>query len=360
MRILFGIQGTGNGHLSRCHQLATALRHQPISVDYLISGRQPTSLFDCEVFGDFKLRRGLTFVTESGRIKPLKSALKNSLPNLMSEARALDLTDYDLVISDFEPVTAWAAKINHKRCIGIGRQYAFKERDLYRQLTVWQRLLINYFAPANEWLGMHWQPLGNCLPPVIRPHKATEPSGKHVLVYLPFENLYEVVDSLLPFNDYTFSVFHPHIGTAKYFGCDHIMGLPPSRQAFAEQLSIATGVIANAGFETTCEALNQAKFLAVKPLSGQFEQAWNAKLLLNDSRARVLKNISEASIGSWLQSIEQQPMPSAMRWSHVALHITDWLAKGAKGDKRDLLTTLWDGSPGWIRTNDTWINSPPL
>ncbi|MBP7664242.1 MAG: glycosyltransferase, partial [Shewanella sp.] len=39
MRILYGVQGTGNGHLSRARVMAKALMKQDIEVDFLFSGR---------------------------------------------------------------------------------------------------------------------------------------------------------------------------------------------------------------------------------------------------------------------------------------------------------------------------------
>ena len=39
MRILFGVQGTGNGHISRSRTLARALKSRGVAVDYLFSGR---------------------------------------------------------------------------------------------------------------------------------------------------------------------------------------------------------------------------------------------------------------------------------------------------------------------------------
>ncbi|WP_290573124.1 glycosyltransferase family protein [Idiomarina sp.] len=360
MRILFGIQGTGNGHLSRCYRIASELAKLPVQVDYVISGRRPNQLFDTAVFGNYQTKSGLTFITENGRVRPIKTLAKNSLPGFVREVRELDVSGYDLVVSDFEPVTAWAAKLAGKRCIGIGRQYAFKDAALYSRLSRWQRFIIDRFAPADEWLGMHWQPLSGCLPPVVREHQVGALSSKQVLVYLPFENLYNIVDALLPFSGFSFTIFHPAINRAKYFASDHVLGLPPSRHAFAEQLALADGVIANAGFETTCEALNQAKHLAVKPLAGQFEQHWNAKLLAQEQRAAVLPSIDEHDIGHWLANGLSGERPAPLRWSNVAEPIAQWLVDGCRQTKDELRNSLWNGSPGWIRTNDTWINSPPL
>ncbi|MGL5401221.1 MAG: glycosyltransferase family protein, partial [Plesiomonas shigelloides] len=51
MKLLYGIQGTGNGHLSRARELVPALRAQGIRVDVLCSGRAADAYFDMQVFG---------------------------------------------------------------------------------------------------------------------------------------------------------------------------------------------------------------------------------------------------------------------------------------------------------------------
>ncbi len=48
MRILYGVQGTGNGHLSRARVVAKALAKHYIQVDYFFSGRQPEQFFDMQ------------------------------------------------------------------------------------------------------------------------------------------------------------------------------------------------------------------------------------------------------------------------------------------------------------------------
>lgn len=50
MRILYGVQGTGNGHLSRARVMAKALVEHNIQVDFLFPGRKPEDFFDMECF----------------------------------------------------------------------------------------------------------------------------------------------------------------------------------------------------------------------------------------------------------------------------------------------------------------------
>ena len=63
MKILYGIQGTGNGHISRSRILAKELESCGLSVDYLLSGRAKEKFFDMEIFGEFQHRQGFSFIS---------------------------------------------------------------------------------------------------------------------------------------------------------------------------------------------------------------------------------------------------------------------------------------------------------
>ena len=58
MKILYGVQGTGNGHLTRSRVMAEHLKNSELDVTYLISGREKSELFAMEPFGDFEHRAG--------------------------------------------------------------------------------------------------------------------------------------------------------------------------------------------------------------------------------------------------------------------------------------------------------------
>ena len=125
MRILYGVQSTGNGHITRARAMARALADQGLSVDYLFSGREADQFFDMEGFGAYRLCQGFTLAIENGRLDTLGTLRRLAPRRFLREVRALDLEPYDLVITDFEPVTAWAARLRHKPSVGIGHQYAF-------------------------------------------------------------------------------------------------------------------------------------------------------------------------------------------------------------------------------------------
>ena len=70
MKILYGIQATGNGHLTRSREVVTALRRAGHHVDALLSGRAPDKLWGVEDLRPFQVKQGLTFAVERGRIDP--------------------------------------------------------------------------------------------------------------------------------------------------------------------------------------------------------------------------------------------------------------------------------------------------
>ena len=46
------------------------------------------------------------------------------------EASVLLELNYDLVISDFEPISAWASKRKNVLCVGSSHQYSFKSKKV--------------------------------------------------------------------------------------------------------------------------------------------------------------------------------------------------------------------------------------
>jgi uncharacterized protein (TIGR00661 family) len=107
MKILYAIQGTGNGHISRAAEIIPHL-HKYSDCDVLISGYQN------EVEPDFPVKyrlKGLGFVFGKNGGVDVRSTIKSAnLKGFLKEIHSVPVEEYDLVINDFEPVTAWACK----------------------------------------------------------------------------------------------------------------------------------------------------------------------------------------------------------------------------------------------------------
>ena len=110
MKILYAIQGTGNGHLSRARDIIPILQKNH-EVNLLISGTQA----DIELPYPVKYRfNGLGFIFgANGGIDLVETYKKNYIKRLFAELNSLPVEEYDLVINDFEPVSAWACYIKN-------------------------------------------------------------------------------------------------------------------------------------------------------------------------------------------------------------------------------------------------------
>ena len=118
MRLFYGVQGTGNGHITRARVMAKELFKAGIAVDFQFTGRAFDKYFDMAVFNGHQLRQGLTFSFEKGEVSYFKTLLASKPITFVKEVKNLDLKNYDLVISDFEPVTGMGGK--NPRAIRLG------------------------------------------------------------------------------------------------------------------------------------------------------------------------------------------------------------------------------------------------
>ncbi|WP_028470639.1 MJ1255/VC2487 family glycosyltransferase [Neptunomonas japonica] len=337
MKVLYGVQATGNGHIARARVMAPALAEAGVDVDYLFSGRPKAELFDMECFGDYQARRGLTFcMGEGAKVLPLKTLLNNSLVQLYRDVRSLDVSHYDLVISDFEPVTAWAAKLANKDSMGIAHQYAFLHAlpDSYYSKLV--RPGIKLFAPVKQAVGIHWGSFDALIaPPLISPARfASKPTHKMILVYMP----YEVNDVLFywfsAFPDYEFRVYSK---IDKAYVRRNVVFSPLSRDCFEKDLSMCEGVISNCGFGLASEAMQYGKKFLSKPMKGQAEQQSNAHILKSLGLATIIKELDVDVIEAWLRL--DSPLPKC--FPNVAATLSEWIASERQKPLDQVVKQMW-------------------
>ncbi len=343
MKILYGVQATGQGHISRARAMSAALCAYPVQVDWLFSGRSRERLFDMEPFGDFTHRRGLTFNTGGGRIRYLDTVTGNNVPQFLRDVADLDLSSYDIVVTDFEPVTAWAARRRGVRSVGIGHQYAFGPRTPTSGGNALTRFIMRQFAPVDVPIGLHWYPYAdNVLPPILDLPRLEVRSGDHVLVYLPFEDQAEVTRMLRGFPEQRFVQYANGLEQATR---DNVTLHPASTVTFKRHLATSNGVICNSGFELISECLQWRKPVLTKPLAGQLEQLSNALALEQLGYARAMHTLDPWSIGSWLAHHRETP---ACRFRDAATALARWLAQGCRETPGELAAELWPGMGGTL------------
>ena len=339
MKILYGVQGTGNGHTTRARVMAKSFREKGIKVDYFFSGRPNDNYFDMQAFGDYRSCRGLSFVTEHGQLNKMATLKSLRLGEFARDIKSLDVSDYDVIFNDFEPVTAWAGKLAKVPVIAMSHQASYLFNPVPQHAVhSWHRTLIRYFAPANIHLGVHWHPYHrNIIPPFIPYQPEQELSAcvaNKVLVYLPFEDLASIIELLKDFPDKEFYCYHPQ---ASDRSIQHIHLRKPSRTGFMQDLKNTSGVVANAGFELSSEALKLGKKLLLKPLDGQFEQQNNAQTLSQLGYAQVMNYLNASALEEWLSSAAKH----TVYFPSDPGDLIDWLLAGNWHEVEHLHKKLW-------------------
>jgi uncharacterized protein (TIGR00661 family) len=341
LRILFGVQTTGNGHISRSREIVKALKALGHDVRTVLSGRDPSELRELEIFEPWVSFRGLSFNFSGGKVQVLNTARRApfDLMQVWRDVAAFDAKGIDLVICDFEPVTARVARRRGIPSIGVGHQYAFVfDVPMVRSDPVSKYILRN-MGFAQIPLGLHWHHFGfPILPPIVPEYLQSRPAiGNKVLVYLPFENNSDIVAQLRNITTHEFFIY----GTRAPAGnSGHLHHREYSRDGFLADLEDCDAVVCNAGFELPSEALQLGKRILVKPLYGQLEQKSNAMALAQLGLGVMIDDLDEEAIRSWLND---SPRIAPMNYPRTAVEIARWIDAG-RWDTTDILAKkLWAG-----------------
>ncbi|MEI8278257.1 MAG: glycosyltransferase family protein [Bacteroidota bacterium] len=276
MKILFAIQGTGNGHLSRARDVYPELAKYG-DVDVLISGIQADVEFPFPV--KYRLY-GMSFIFGNhGGVDMLKTAKTIRLGKLISDIKALPVKDYDLVINDFEPVSAWACKMKKIPCISLSHQCAVLHQEAPKPSDRdWKgETVLKYYAPTTAAYGFHFHAFAeNIFTPVIRKEvrNISATNKGHYTVYLPAYDDQSIVKHLSEFKEVKWEVFSKH--NKEPFTTDNIKVQPIENGEFIRSMASSTGVLCGAGFEGPAEALYLGKKVMVIPMLQQYEQQCNA------------------------------------------------------------------------------------
>lgn len=276
MKVLYAIQGTGNGHVSRANEIIPFLK-QKCEVDILLSGTQADVGVNLPL--TYRLK-GLSFVFgKKGGIDFYKTFKQLQSKRFLREIKSLPVEEYDLVINDFEPVSAWACKRKNVPCISMSHQYAVLHKEAPRPASndLFAMLVLKHYAPATTGVGFHFKKYGNdVFTPVIRSEirNAVVTNKGHYTVYLPAYDDKKIISFLSRFKDIEWQVFSKH--TTKFYKEKNCLVQPVSAAFFTESFTSCEGILCGAGFETPAEALYMGKKLLVVPMKQQYEQHCNA------------------------------------------------------------------------------------
>ena len=306
MKILFAIQGTGNGHLSRARDVYPELVKYG-EVDVLISGIQADVAVPFPV--KYKLY-GMSFIFgKSGGVDLWETVSRSKLFRLLKDIRELPVEQYDLVINDFEAVSAWACRRKKLPCISLSHQCAVLHPDAPKPEAgdAMGKFILQHYAPVTAAYGFHFKAFGeNVFTPVIRREirERIAVDAGHYTVYLPAYDDETIVKHLSRFPDVRWEVFSKHNKIPFVQG--NISVAKIDNYAFIESMAASTGVLCGAGFEGPAEAMYLGKKVLVIPMQTQYEQQCNAAGA-QMMGATVIKSLHESYhpvIRKWLDEGE--------------------------------------------------------
>ena len=340
MRMLYGVQTTGHGHLVRSTPVILKLRELGHQVDVVLSGPLPDPSWLTRIGGPLTTRPGLTFVADGGRIRYVRTALRARPVRFIRDVFRNPASEPDLIVTDYEPITAWMARRRGLPSVGIGHLYAFAWPQVPRARgNVITRAVLDLFAPTAIPAGAHWNAFGApVLPPTVAPEilaLTRDPvESDLILVYLAFEPLGRLVPLLKQFPRHRFHVYRNVAGEQR----DHNTLIRPiSRSGFVADLARCGGVITNAGFTLASECLHLGIAVLLQPIEGHLEQESNALALTQLGLGSVTRRLSRNDILAWLA----QPAPTPQHYPDVTAGIVRWLDAGAVESLSALSDRLW-------------------
>ena len=105
MNILYGVNATGNGHISRSRITISELKKRGHNVTVLFSGRNAEDFFDLDEFKPFIIKKGFTFVFKNGKLNVIRTLLNVDLIQFITDILTIK-KEYDLIIdTSFNKVT---------------------------------------------------------------------------------------------------------------------------------------------------------------------------------------------------------------------------------------------------------------
>ncbi|MBN1807219.1 MAG: hypothetical protein JW837_18380 [Sedimentisphaerales bacterium] len=328
-RIIYGVAGEGFGHSSRSHLIGQRLLDA--GHDCIFVGSQKSLIYLKQYFGErVKEIFGLSFAFIDGRIDKSETLKRNlmKLPegnkiNYELFKKHFEPFEPDLVISDFEPFSAWWAWWKGVPFISIDHEHMLSHCQLEHQDKNWfsrmtARVVTEcHYVGAVAYIVVNFfdVPLSvdNAIlaPPIIRPVvRSLEPeSGEHILLYSTTgEDEEQLRDVLCKFNEQKFYIY----GFKKDLEYKNCIFKKRSTDGFLADLAGARGVIASAGFSLISECMHLKKKMLMLPLNGQYEQIINAHYIEKLGLGISAQQLNKTIIERFLNELDK-PMPDDER-----------------------------------------------
>jgi uncharacterized protein (TIGR00661 family) len=312
-KIIYAVAGEGFGHASRAQLIGQRFLDAGHEVIFAASLRALQYLRP--YFGErVKAVFGLSYDYRKGYVAPAATVWKNvkQFPHGHRVNRELFEQvcrpfEPDLVVTDFEPFSAWWAWRNRVPFISIDNEHLLtlcqldhELRDLFGRLAATLVVRLHYFGARAYIVTSFFQPARQCkaavlAPPIVRPSIARlQPSHTGPVVVYATTGSHEEQwrDVLGGFASQKFFIY----GFNKNAEWENCVFKEASTEGFATDLAAARGVIASAGFSLISECLYLRKKMLLLPLAGQYEQVLNARY------------VEKLGLGVWSKQVDRAIM----------------------------------------------------
>ncbi len=314
-KIIYGVSGEGSGHSSRARLIGQWLVEQGHQIKIVSYDRGYRNLKD--EFDTLEIV-GLSISNENNEVSKIKTITEN-LAKLPDGSRAYKKLKScfkefqpDVVITDFEPCTAYLATKYKLPLISLDNQHRMRYMEFsippgMNKEAALTKTIVRALVP-KPWVSLittfhDGTPTNSrtfIFPPILRKEvlqlEATD--GDHILVYST-AGFPKLLDTLSHFKRESFIIYglEPRENIAKF------QFKPFSKEGFLQDLASAKAVIATSGFTLITESLYLAKPYLALPMAGQYEQCLNAHMLTKMGYGEQCTTQSESAIAAFLYKI---------------------------------------------------------
>jgi len=317
VKILYGVQGEGMGHATRSSAIIKELlkHHEVIIVS---SDRAYQYLFDRykNVYSIDKF----DLIYKKGSVSLLLTLLKNisELSKVSSSFRKVKSLikkfKPDIVITDFEPYTSYAAKQMGLPIISIDNQHIITNTNIYvpndeilsflvTKLVI--KLMVNYadyFLVTTYFYPKVKHKKTFLFPPILRDRilNAKPKSLNHVLVYQTSRDYEHLIPILRQIKSEHFIIYH----YSENFEEGNITYREFTEKEFFKDFANAKALITNGGNTMIGEAIYLHKPVLSVPVNKQFEQIVNAYYLEKLGYGERHNSITKRTIVKFLSRLD--------------------------------------------------------
>jgi uncharacterized protein (TIGR00661 family) len=284
MKILFGVQTEGNGHITQCIATKQYLQSQGIEVTTAFAAKKKRGL--SKYFTDeFNVidYDGFDFVFDNvGRVVIWKTILNNTfeLPRLIVSfikiCVIIQKEKPDAIFNYYEPLVGLTALFfKNIKYVSFGHQYAM-DSVIYPRINgyIVQKLFLSIINKITsiraKIVALSYYEFNDATmivsPPILRAesYNVSDKKEDFVLVYLMNEDMLpQLISQAKKYPDINIQCFtkltkqHTELPNLKLFNLDG--------KLFQEKMKVCKAVVCSGGFETSAEAIYQNKPLLMIP-----------------------------------------------------------------------------------------------